>query len=647
MIEQKIERLHGLDAVRGVALTAGVILHGAMAFLPGPQLWLVADASRSTILSVSFFAIHMARMTVFFVLAGFFARIVMHRDGWKKFARQRLLRIAVPLVVAWPLVFASIVGVLAATAPPGASGGVGLTIAGFPLTHLWFLYVLLIMYAATVFLRALVIAVDRRGTLRRGVDAVVRVVAGPWAALVMSVPVAWALYNHAYWMPWFGVPTPDTGFLPNRAALATYGLAFATGWLMQRQQTLLLGRMIRYWSMFLATALAATIYCLATTSLDPFVIPLPFGSAKLRFAAAYAVGLWSWAFALVGMGLRFFSVSSPRRRYLADASYWIYLAHLPVVLALQLLMRDWPITWAVKFPLLIVLTMALLLVSYHWLVRPTAIGALLNGRRHPRRGRTSSTGETIMKPVALISLLCILSATSSASVSAQTVTAPGPMPLVTVLARHAAAVGSAEKIQTRRVYSRVSGMAPFEIPVVSDAMRPNLILKKVMLQGAVQITGFDGRTAWRIDPFVSSSGKAMDVPAAELPDLMEEADFDGPMVNATAKGIRLRYVGPRVANVAGKKTPVHAVEITWPNGRQSVAHLHAESFLEVLRTQKRPVMGRDVAMTITLSDYRTVQRIRMPFVMEIAPEGMPTPIRLQIDSVAFGVALSKGDFARR
>jgi len=45
-----------------------------MAFLPGPQLWLVADSSRSTTLSVSFFVIHMARMTVFFVLAGFFGR---------------------------------------------------------------------------------------------------------------------------------------------------------------------------------------------------------------------------------------------------------------------------------------------------------------------------------------------------------------------------------------------------------------------------------------------------------------------------------------------------------------------------------------------------------------------------------------------
>ena len=32
----------------------------------------------------------------------FFGRMVMHRDGWAAFARQRLVRIGVPMVAAWP-----------------------------------------------------------------------------------------------------------------------------------------------------------------------------------------------------------------------------------------------------------------------------------------------------------------------------------------------------------------------------------------------------------------------------------------------------------------------------------------------------------------------------------------------------------------
>ncbi len=640
MMQDRSERLHGLDAVRGLALIAGVVLHGAMAFLPGPQLWLVADASRSTTLSVSFFAIHMARMTVFFVLAGFFGRMVMHRDGWAAFARQRVARIGIPMVVAWPLVFGSIVAVMIVTASPGAGGGLGLTIKNFPLTHLWFLYVLLLLYAAVLLLRAAVVTVDRGDALRRSADVVMRGVVGPWAPLLLALPVAWGLYSHPYWLMWFGVPTPDFGFVPNRAAMLTYGLAFSLGWLMRRQHTVLLPRIQRQWALFLVMAVAATVYCLAATSLEPLIAPTPFGRTKLSFALAYAIGLWSWAFALIGMGLRFLGNPSPRRRYLADASYWIYLAHLPLVLALQLLMRDWPLPWPVKYALLLGVAMALLLVSYHWLVRSTFVGALLNGRRYPRGATVSPIGGTIlMKSLALLFLL-------PAVASTQAVVAPAPMPLDSVLTRYAAAIGPLRQVQTRRVVMTVSGMAPFDIPVVSEAMRPNLILKKVTIQGAVQVTGYDGRKAWRIDPFASASGKPIDVPAAELTDLIEEADFDGPLVNAAAKGIRLRYVGPRVVQVSGAATPVHAVEITWPNGRQSVAHTHATSFLEVLRTQTRPVMGNDVAMTITPKDYRRVQGILVPFLMEIAPAGMPEPIRLRIESVELGVALKAADFAR-
>ncbi|MEO7775664.1 MAG: hypothetical protein ABIT61_13480 [Steroidobacteraceae bacterium] len=245
-----------------------------------------------------------------------------------------------------------------------------------------------------------------------------------------------------------------------------------------------------------------------------------------------------------------------------------------------------------------------------------------------------------MKMLPLLLLIPVL-------LNAQRVVTPAPLPLDTVIARHLAAIGPVERMQTRRVVMRVTGMAPFEIPVVSDAMRPNLLLKKVTLQGAVQLTGYDGRSAWRVDPFASSSGKAVDVPVAELADFMEETDFDGPLVNAGAKQNRLRYVGAKVLTIAGKQVPVHAVELTMASGRQAMVHLDGSSYLEVLRTQVRPAMGRDMPMQITSSDYRTVQGIRLPFLIEIAIDGLPEPIRLRIDSVAFGVAMERAQFVRR
>ncbi|MBK7594087.1 MAG: acyltransferase family protein [Gemmatimonadetes bacterium] len=354
----------------------------------------------------------------------------------------------------------------------------------------------------------------------------------------------------------------------------------------------------------LVMAIAATAACLAVGGVTPRLMPAAFGAPKLHFAALYAVGVWSWTCGLIGLGLRFLAGASPTRRYLADASYWIYLAHLPLLLGLQLLMRGWLLPWPLKFVLLLGVTMLLLLLSYHWLVRSTFVGALLNGRRYPRAWPTTPTTRTpLMRALALLALL-------PAALGAQGPVPPAAMPLATLLARYATASGSLEKVQNRRVAMKVTGILPEAIPVVSEAMRPNLLRKDVTLAGAVQITATDGTKPWRVDPFASRDGKATDVPAAELADFLEETDFDGPLIGAAAKHVVLEYAGPKVVQVRGTATPVHAVNVRWPNGRTATVHLDARSYLEVLRTQRRPVMGRDASMSITSSDYRVVQGSR-------------------------------------
>ncbi len=636
------DRLHGLDAIRGLALLLGVLLHTTMSFLPGPQIWVVADASRSTTLSITFFVIHMMRMTVFFLIAGFFGRMICHRVGWRAFAIDRLKRIAVPLVVAWPIVFGAILVVIAAgdgwKKPPTLPA---LSAANFPLTHLWFLYVLLILYLAALTLRGIVARLDTLAQFRRVIDATTRVILGPWAAFVLAVPVATALYRHPYWAMWFGIPTPDASLYPNTAALTTYGLGLALGWLVHRQSAIILPRWTRQWVLHLVVAVAATGICLAMAGVVPLLMPVPQSSRKLWYAATYAVALWSWTFAMLGMGLRFLGAFSPWRRYLADASYWIYLAHLPLVMALQMVVAPWVLPWQVKLPVILAVVMTLLLLTYHYLVRPTFIGATLNGRRHPRA--TSShhqhLGATVMRMLTLALVL-------PAALAAQPPRPPAAIPLDTVLARHAAAVGPAHTITARRTTMRITGMAPFPLPIKVEAMRPNLIRKEVNIQGSIQITGYDGADAWRIDPFVAGGAKPMDVPAAELSDLMEETDFDGPLFNTKAKGHRIAYLGPAIVSIGARKVPVHSVKLTLKTGPESVVHLDATTYLEVKRVQTRPVAGRDNTMEITSSDYRAVGGLQVPHLIEIMPEGVAQPIRLVFERVELNVPLERRQFVR-
>ena len=93
------DRLHALDAVRAFALLLGVVFHAGFSFIPGmiPGIWAIADTSPSATIGVLLFASHIFRMSLFFFVAGFFARMLFHRRGARGFWADRAKRILVPL----------------------------------------------------------------------------------------------------------------------------------------------------------------------------------------------------------------------------------------------------------------------------------------------------------------------------------------------------------------------------------------------------------------------------------------------------------------------------------------------------------------------------------------------------------------------
>jgi ABC-type multidrug transport system ATPase subunit/peptidoglycan/LPS O-acetylase OafA/YrhL len=383
------ERYHSLDAVRGFALLAGVVLHATMSFLPGfgDVGWPIADRTPSVALGVTFFVIHIFRMTAFFMIAGFFAHLLFHRRGTRGFIRNRALRIFVPFVVGWIVVMPLIVVAFVWAAKPGA----GAITSGpqaepaalyFPLTHLWFLYVLILLYAATLAVRGVFVRwIDRSGSVRAAVDGGVRVlVNSALAPVVLAVPVFLALAATDQWRRWFGIPTPDQSLIPNLAAAAAFTTAFAFGWIAERQHALLQAWR-RQWGLHLAVSIGVTIVCVVIAGLAPDFTPAPATTETTIYAALYALGSWTWTFAIVGIALRFFSDNSPARRYVSDASYWIYIMHLPLVFLLQAAVMTLPIHWSIKFAIVLGGALTLLFASYHVAVRRTFIGEVLNGTR--------------------------------------------------------------------------------------------------------------------------------------------------------------------------------------------------------------------------------------------------------------------------
>lgn len=387
-LEAASERLHALDAVRGAALILGVVFHATLSFLPGVPIWPLMDNAPSPELAGLFFVLHLFRMTVFFLIAGFFARLSLERRGLGGFVADRLKRIAVPLLVGWPILFGAILAVIIWSAIE-ANGGVApsntapppITPATFPLTHLWFLYVLLIFYAGALALSGAAALIDWKGRLRGGIDRLIRpLLAGPFAPVVLAAPLAAAFWFAAEWRPWFGIPTPDTGFVPNPTALVGFGTAFAAGWLIQRQGGLI-QTLVRWWLPNLVLAVALVAAGLVMAGPEPSLAIAPHDARRLVYGIVYALGAWTATFAVIGLALKFCSGSSPARRWIADASYWVYLVHLPIVMALQTAVAKLELGWPAKFALILGAGFLLTFGSYQLFVRYSFIGRVLNGRR--------------------------------------------------------------------------------------------------------------------------------------------------------------------------------------------------------------------------------------------------------------------------
>jgi glucan biosynthesis protein C len=386
------ERLHGLDALRGFALLLGVALHATMSYLPGAEFfWLFNDSSRSMfVLPAGFHWVHSFRMTLFFVLAGFFGRLALQRLGTRSFMRDRYKRILLPLLSLWFPVLMAIIAVVTWCAWL-KNGGVmpepkpqpPLTVRNFPLTHLWFLYLLTIFYAVMLVVRTAFHAIDRAGRMQAMLDAVVRIIAGPWAPLVLALPAMLVLMSLPSWWHWFGIPTTDMTLIPNSATSVAYGLAFLGGWALHRQLALLTALSSR-WPLNLVIALVASGTCFYQLGVIPPASPAGDDLATWIYAFAYTTASWAWSLTLIGLVLRFLNAHSPVRRYLADASYWIYIVHLPLVMAAQVIASRYQAPWWVEYPLVLAAALAVSILSYQLLVRRTWIGAWLNGRRMPR-----------------------------------------------------------------------------------------------------------------------------------------------------------------------------------------------------------------------------------------------------------------------
>jgi glucan biosynthesis protein C len=382
-------RFNGFDALRAAMLLLGVVLHASASYFPdepgmrNPELWYFYDTAESWLSVVLFASIHIYRLPVFFVMAGFFTALQIRRRSVRQMLIIRVQRIAIPLPIA-ALLFIPSMYVMArfayfmsdSTALPRQMPFTFKVWLGQEMHYLWFLWHLLILCSLTAIV-ATVLRRYERNHIRHEITTLAQWITTSPLGITVLLAVTYGL--NCFMRPFPGFLETDTTYLPAAHVLAYHGLYFCYGIAVFHNQGVLerLSRQAIPLLMFGSTFLAIFLVMLAWHVPSNQTLLM-----RVLLSVVSAGATWLMVWACLGLAIRYGEKPTVTVRYLADASYWVYLLHMPVLFLTQALLAPLPISGTLKLTISSATTMAICIYSYHLLVRFTWIGKLLNGRRH-------------------------------------------------------------------------------------------------------------------------------------------------------------------------------------------------------------------------------------------------------------------------
>jgi outer membrane lipoprotein-sorting protein len=182
-----------------------------------------------------------------------------------------------------------------------------------------------------------------------------------------------------------------------------------------------------------------------------------------------------------------------------------------------------------------------------------------------------------------------------------------------------------------------------EIPMTIVTKRPNRFRQESEFQGQKIIVGFDGTTAWMINPMTGQSGPQT-IGGDRAAMVKQQADLDGPLVDYKAKGTTIEVLGLETAD--GKQ--VHKLKVTPKTGRPVMLYLDAETGLEAKTVMDAPAdaagPGAPAAtLESVFSNYQKVGSLTMPHTIQQKANGQV--LQIDIDKIELSPGADDSLFA--
>lgn len=213
-----------------------------------------------------------------------------------------------------------------------------------------------------------------------------------------------------------------------------------------------------------------------------------------------------------------------------------------------------------------------------------------------------------------------------------------------IIARYIKTAGGADKIQAIKTIRRIgkyTGNDGFQAVIVQENSRPNRVREEFSLQGMTGINAYDGSSGWKIDPFGGKKDPES-LSEEELRGIVEDADFDEPLINYREKGNKVELVG--MDQVEG--TDVYKLKVTLKSGDTRIYYMDTDSYVPIKFDSKRIIRGTPQETETTLGDYKLVGGWYFPFSMESWQKGSSPSGKVTFDKIEFNVPIDSTRYYR-
>ncbi len=259
-------------------------------------------------------------------------------------------------------------------------------------------------------------------------------------------------------------------------------------------------------------------------------------------------------------------------------------------------------------------------------------------------------------------LILVMSITASAQ------TAPMKLSVTEILERNAAARGGLQAwrgVQTLTMIGKmeaggnnrptipVPGVKPSqvndqrlkeqaELPFVLELKRPRKMRLELRFNGQTAVQVYDGANGWKLRPFLNRH-EVEPFTAEEQKTAALQADLDGYLLDAAAKGTKVE--GEGADKLADRNT--YKLKLTLKGGQVEHVWVDAQTFLETkIEGAPRRLDGKYHSVATLLRDYRIVNGLKVPFLLETTIDGVKQTENIHIESVVFGPKLDDSLFAK-